>query len=182
MSALFEKIDTWRKFGDLTNSRLMLAFQGRFRGTVERLMLPLAHRQEQAIPLARPSRPLPEARVTLVTTTGVYLEGQAAFDTVSKMGDASFRIIPSGADVSMLRIAHTHFSHERAEKDINVIFPVETLRGLAGDGTIGSIAPSLYSYGFDLHTTELNGPRGSAREMARRMLDEGVVAALFTPG
>ena len=110
------------------------------------------------------------------------LECQQPFDTAAQQGDPTFRLIPSDVDVSRLRIAHTHYSHERAEKDINVIFPIERLRALAWEGTIGSLATSFYSFGFDLHVKELVGPDGSASQIAGRMVEEGVDAALFTPG
>lgn len=182
MSGLFEKVDVWKRFGRLTNSKPGLAFQNRFRGSVERMMLPMAESQKGAIPLVAPTKPIWESRVALVTTTGVYVDGQPPFDTAAQMGDPTFRIIPSDVDVSSLRIAHTHYDHERALEDINVIFPVERLRALAWEGAIWSIAPSFYSYGFDLHVEELVGPGGSAWEMAGRMMEEGVDAALFTPG
>lgn len=182
MSERFEKARVWERFGRLTNSRQGLRFQDRFRGTVERMMLPLAAPQESPVPFTPLAKPIVEARVTLVTTTGVYLDGQEPFDTSAARGDPTFRVIPSDADVSRLRIAHTHYTHERAERDINVIFPAERLRELAAEGAIGSVAPSLYSFGFDLHVKELVGPDGTARDMVRRMKDEGVDAALFTPG
>jgi D-proline reductase (dithiol) PrdB len=182
MSGFFEKVDVWQRFGRLTNSKVGLAFQDRFRPTVERMMLPMAERQEGDIPLVRLEKPLWEARVALVTTTGVFVEGQRPFDTAAQLGDPTFRLIPSDVDISRLRIAHTHYTHERALEDINVIFPVERLRALAWEGAIGSLAPSFFSYGFDLHVEELVGPGGSAREMAGLMVEEGVDAALFTPG
>ncbi len=182
MSRLFEKVDVWKRFGRLTNSKVGLAFQDRFRPTVERMMLPMAECQDGDIPLARLEKPLDEARIALVTTTGVYVEGQQPFDTAAQLGDPTFRVIPSDVDASRLRIAHTHYAHERALEDINVIFPVDRLRALAWEGAIGSLAPSFYSYGFDLHVEELVGPDGSAGEVAERMVEEGVDAALFTPG
>lgn len=182
MSGLFSRIDVWARFGRFTNSRFGLAFQERFRKTVERLMLPLSESSECDVSLVRLDKPLEKARVTLVTTTGIYLEGQRPFDTAAAKGDPTYRIIPSSSDTSQLRIAHTHYAHERAEKGVNVIFPIERLRELAEEGAIGSVAPSLFSYGFDLHVDELIGPGGSARRMARIMKQENVDVALLTPG
>lgn len=108
---------------------------------------------------------------------------QEPFDTAAALGDPSFRVIPRDVDVGSLRIAHTHFSHRRAEEDINVIFPLERLREMAEEGIIGSVAPRHFSFGFDLHVKELVDPvKGTAHKVASVLREDGVDVALFIPG
>lgn len=182
--SLFAKLKVWKIFGRMMNSPPGIRFINTFRGAVELLMKPLAAGKGASPPPFAPlGKNLREARVGLVTTTGIYLAGQEPFDVDAALGDSSYRVIPSDADVSELRIAHTHYPHERAERDINVIFPVERLRELVDEGVIGSAAPSLFSFGFDLHVRPLVDERsGSAHQLARALQDDGVDVVLFTPG
>ena len=181
---LFAKLKVWERFGKLMNSRWGIAFINSTRGMVEKLMTPLAAgKTKEPSPFTPFEKDLGEARVALVTTTGVYVEGQEPFDVDAAMGDSSFRAIPSDVDVSRLRIAHTHYPHERAKKDINVIFPLERLRELVDEKVIGSLATGHYSFGFDLHVKELVDPVvGTAHEMAKALKEDGVDVVLFTPG
>lgn len=181
---VFAKLQVWEKFGKVMNSRYGVRFIDAFRGAVELAMKPIAAGEENGLPPFTPfGKSLSDARVALVTTTGVYLEGQEPFDVDAALGDHTFRAIPSEADASRLRIAHTHYPHGRAEEDINVIFPLHRLRELAERGVIGSVASSCFSFGFDLHVKELVDPaRGTAHAVARALREDGVDVVLFTPG
>ncbi len=180
----FERTRVWRALGKLTNSPLGVRFMSSARGLVERAMRPLAAADRSSeIPFTPMEKPLGETRVSLITTTGVYLEGQEPFDVDAALGDSSYRAIPSDVDVRLLRIAHTHYPHDRAKQDINVIFPLERLRELVEEGVIGSLSTNFYSFGFDLHVQELVNPEtGTAHEVARALREDQVDVALFTPG
>ena len=87
-------------------------------------------------------KPVSEMRLALVSSGGVYREGQAPFDAANRQGDWSFRIIPNDTPTSALRMAHDHYNHkDGADKDINVVFPLDRLRELEAGGTIGSLSP-----------------------------------------
>lgn len=182
--SLFERLRLWELLGKGMNSRPGVFFLDAFRGVIEKAARPVAAGECEERPALTPfAGDLREARVSLVTTTGVHLDDQEPFDTAAALGDSTFRAIPSDADPSRLRIAHTHFPHERALRDINVIFPVERLRELAEEGAVGSVGAYHYSFGFDLHVKELIDPgHGTAHELARRLKDDGVDVVLFTPG
>jgi D-proline reductase (dithiol) PrdB len=181
---LFARLKVWERFGRLMNSRYGVWFINTFRGMVELLIKPLAAGEDEKPPPFTPlERSLSQARVALVTTTGVYVQGQEPFDVDAVLGDSTFRAIPSDVEPAELRIAHTHYPHERALEDINVIFPVQRLREFLDEGVIGSIAASHYSFGFDLHVKELINPgNGTAHAVARALKDDGVNAVFFTPG
>jgi D-proline reductase (dithiol) PrdB len=181
---LFARLHLWKWFGKITNSRWGVRFIDHYRKFVEAAMKPFAAGSMPGPPPLTPfHKSLEEARVALITTTGVNLEGQQPFDVDAPLGDFTYRAIPSDVETSQLRIAHTHYPHERAEQDINVIFPVERLRELAEEGAIGSVASQHYNFGFDLHVRELVDPsQGTAHQVAKALKEDGVDAVLFTPG
>jgi len=181
---LFTRLKVWERFGRLMNSRYGVWFINTFRGMVELLMKPIAAGEdEKPPPFFSFKRGLSQARVALITTTGVYVQGQNPFDVDAVLGDSSYRAIPSDVEAADLRIAHTHYPHERALEDINVIFPVQRLRELRDEGVVGSITSSHYSFGFDLHVKELINPgNGTAHAVARALKEDGVDAVFFTPG
>ena len=122
------------------------------------------------------SRPLSEARVALVTTGGVYV-GNVQEPFVDD--DPSYRMIPSDTPASELAIFHEHYDKSNAEKDINVVFPIERLREMAAEGAIGSLAAD--AFGFMGYIVGDNIPRlmeETAPEAARLLRADGVDVAL----
>jgi hypothetical protein len=59
-----------------------------------------------AAPWAPFKKRLSESKIAVMTTGGVYVEGQKPFETD---GDWSFREIPLDTPLDQLRIAHTHY-------------------------------------------------------------------------
>ena len=85
----------------------------------------------------------------LITSGGLYLkDSQPPFDTVSIHGDPSFREIPRTVRPEELGIAHAHYDHSLAEQDINVIFPLQRFIELEGEGVIGRVADTHYSFSY----------------------------------
>lgn len=101
------------------------------------------------IPWAHPRKALAQSRVALISTAGVYLKNQfhEPFDGANPYGDPSFRELPAHhLDLSDLAIAHTHYDHQYAEQDMNVVFPLDRLRELQKMGVFGELAPLAYSF------------------------------------
>src|SRR5439155_6476254 len=92
--------------------------------------------------------------VPLGSATGVYAPGQEPFPTVDP-GDVSYRVIEATTETSALSIAHHHYDHSEADGDPNIVFPLDTLRELAGEGFIAAINDKHYSYGFTTRLREL---------------------------
>ena len=127
-------------------------------------------------PWAPFERSLSEARVALITTGGVYMrDAQESFVD----DDPSYRVIPSTTSTSELGIFHEHYDKSNAEKDINVIFPIERLREMDVEGAIGSIGAD--SFGFMGYIVGDNIPRlmeETAPEVARVLRADNIDAAL----
>jgi len=81
---------------------------------------------------------LADSTVAVVASGGIYVEGQIAFH---HKDDAGHRRIPADVDINTLRISHFAYDTTDAKSDPNVVFPIDALRSLAEDGTIGSLAP-----------------------------------------
>jgi len=105
-------------------------------------------RRAEAVPAARLTRPVTEARVALVTSAGFVAPGDAPFDLELKGGDASFRTIPGDATLDTLTTHHKSDAYDPAPiaADRNVAFPLDRLRALAAAGAIGEVAPRHLSF------------------------------------
>ena len=135
-----------------------------------------------AAPLTPLPRPLRTCCVALVTTAGLHLPQQEPFDMTDKHGDPSYREIPSSVGIEELAITHDYFAKADALADPNLVLPMEPLRQLAREGTIGSIAPRFFSFmGHILgeHLTTLL--RTTAPKAAAALKGDGVDAVFLTP-
>jgi D-proline reductase (dithiol) PrdB len=128
-----------------------------------------------AIPWTPLRRPIAEATVAIVTTSGVHLRRDTPF-TLS--GDASFRIIPRDATAADLAISHQAYDRTDALRDINLVFPLERLRELAAEGIIGRVADEHFGFGLNGSAKELLAP---GRAVGRRLAGAHVDLALLVP-
>lgn len=133
-------------------------------------------------PFVRPEKPLSELRVALVTTGGVHLPSDERFDIDDPAGDCSYREIPS--DATDLTWTHAYYARRRGpgdrEEDLDCVFPLWTLRELAGEGAVGDLSRRHFSFMGALHDpTEL--AERTAPEVAGMLLEDGAEAVLLTP-
>ncbi len=142
--------------------------------------------EPEQIPWTPLSKPLGECRVALVTTAGLYVKGsQPPFDLERERrepfwGDPTYRALPSDVRQDQIGVAHLHINTEDIETDVNIVLPARRFEELANVGEIGSVAPHHYSFmGFQQNTDEWRDRY--APEVAQRMIEEEVDAALLTP-
>ncbi len=83
---------------------------------------------------------LARATVAIVTSAGVHRRDQPAFHIADELGDLTFRIIDRDVKAADLMATHHHYDHSDADRDINVVFPIDPLRELANEGFIGAVA------------------------------------------
>ncbi|HZQ91369.1 MAG TPA: glycine/sarcosine/betaine reductase selenoprotein B family protein [Terriglobales bacterium] len=91
----------------------------------------------KSVPYTPVTSKVSEMAIALVSSTGVYLEGQPPFSSNS---DESYRVIPGDADPSALRFQHGHYDESDARRDPNSVFPLALLRELAAQGMIGKVS------------------------------------------
>ena len=147
----------------------------------------------EGIPWAPLARPLAEARVALVTTAGLYVDGQKPFtsgpagisDELRRQrfggrGDPSHREIARAVAAEDLRITHAYFDHSDAEQDPNCLFPLDRLIELEYEAFIGEVAGTHYSVMGYLPEPQRLAPTQEAIISGLRR--QGVDAVLVTPG
>ncbi len=123
-----------------------------------------------------------ECAVALVTTAGVHLPADPPFDMADRRGDPSFREIPSETPGRLLVVTHDYYDHRDADRDVNVVFPIDRLRELRDTGTVGRIAPRHYSFMGHVTKPHLATLRdATSREVARRLAAAGVDLVVLSP-
>ncbi|MBA3354879.1 MAG: hypothetical protein H0U18_02850 [Pyrinomonadaceae bacterium] len=114
---------------------------------------------------------LSSSTIALVTAGGVHLNEQEPFNIADELGDLTYRIIPEDVDSSQLRVTHHHYDHTDADKDINVVFPIDVLRDLQAVGIIKGVAKKHVGYmGYTMQLKAMY--EGTAREIANE-IDKG---------
>lgn len=134
------------------------------------------------IPFVRPGKPLSQMKGALITTAGIHLLNQRPFDMVNPDGDPTWREIPGDVEQTQITITHKYYDHTDADRDLNVVFPLEHFRSLVQQGVMGSLAAR--HFGFMGHidgalVSELNNR--TAPEVAAKLRAEGVDFAFLTP-
>lgn len=165
----------------LQNRFFALLFS-RFPGLTKR-WLERQHLDEYGPPPWTPlDKPLSACSVALVTTAGVHLRDDAPFDMNDKEGDSTYRVIPRDTARDHLCITHDYYDHRDADKDVNIVLPLDRLRELAEEEIIGAVAP--FHYSFMGHIDGRQVPRllaETAPEVAQRLKREQVDAVVLTP-
>ncbi len=131
------------------------------------LTLPLAFDEAPWAPF---KKRLSESKVAVLTTGGIYVEGQEPFNTD---GDWSFREIPLDTPLDQLRVAHTHYDTVGVAEDVDAVLAMHRLLDLEAEGIVGEAQTPTYSFmGFIPDPSglmEVTGP-----EVAGRLKDDGV--------
>ena len=114
---------------------------------------------------------LARSSVAIVTAGGVHLEEQEPFNTADELGDLTFRQIPGDVDSARLKVTHHHYDHTDADRDINVVFPLDALRDLRAEGFIKDVARKHVGYmGYTMQLKAMY--EGTAPEIANE-IDRG---------
>lgn len=100
----------------------------------------MAEMSRKCVPFTPYERDLSRATVALVTAAGVHRKDQEPFNIADELGDLTFRIIGQDDQAADLMVTHHHYDHSDADRDINVVFPLDALRELVTEGVIGGIA------------------------------------------
>lgn len=100
--------------------------------------------RREAAPAWTPlKKPMAESRVAVLSTAGGYALGQVAFHYKD---DTSLRRVPKATPRDELRFAHlTEHYLPGPRRDPNCMLPLERLRELEADGTVGEIVDPVLS-------------------------------------
>lgn len=134
------------------------------------------------IPWAPLKREVGKSKLALITSSGVHLKSQSPFDMLDPNGDPTCREISSDSVVEDFIITHNYYDHSDADKDVNIVFPIERIRELKASGSIGEINHRHFSFmGHILgqHVDTLKN--ATAPEIARYLNEDSVDIAILTP-
>ncbi len=137
------------------------------------------------IPWAPVRKPLARSRISVVSTAGLSMKGDAPFDLETERrrpswGDPTWRRLTRDASVDSIEANHLHIETRHLLKDLDVCFPLPLLRNLEDEGVVGELAPSHYSI-MGFQGPDLCRLEPSCRAIARAMVAEAVDLALFVP-
>jgi len=136
--------------------------------------------KSDAVPLARLDKPLSEARVTFISSSGVQPKGSLPFDVTHPVGDYTFRRFPSGSRPEDLEIHQIKYPTDGAMRDLNVVFPITRLQELAAEGTIGGLTDNFYTFiGYNMDPGLFEAT--VAEDIAAAVEDEAADIALAAP-
>jgi D-proline reductase (dithiol) PrdB len=107
----------------------------------------------KCVPFTPYERELSRATVAIVTAGGVHQRDQEPFNIADELGDLTFRVIEPDVQAANLMVTHHHYDHTDADRDVNVVFPIDALRTLAAEGFIGGLARA--HVGFMGYTMQL---------------------------
>ena len=133
-------------------------------------------------PWTKVTKPLSQCKVALVTTSGVHHDNQTPFDMQDEEGDPSYREIDAAKIAEDYTVTHDYYDHSDAEKDLNIIFPLERLNELQKEGVIGEVAEKHYSFmgHIDGHHIATLAER-TAKKVAEKLRDAAVDVVVLTP-
>jgi D-proline reductase (dithiol) PrdB len=138
------------------------------------------------IPWAPVRKPLSECKVALLTTAGISMKTDAAFDMDYERknptrGDSSFRKLRSDATSQDIDANHLHIDTGYIERDLNVALPLARLDALVAAGEVGASAQTHYSImGFQGNdSSKLENE--SAPAIAEALIREEVDLFLLAP-
>ena len=119
---------------------------------------------------------LSQRRVAIVSSAGLVVRGEDPF----RGRDPDYRAIPSTTRAEDLLCSHISINFDRTgfQEDWNGTFPLDRLREMAEEGTIGSVAATHYAF---MGATDPIQMEPHARELAGRLKQDKVDAVILAP-
>ena len=121
--------------------------------------------------------PLADSTICLVTSAALHRRADLPF----RFGDNGYRLIPDDVDPADLVQSQVSVNFDRThyQRDLNVVLPLDRLHELRDAGEIGAVSPMHFS----VHgaSPDARNFEASAADMANRMREFGVDAALLAP-
>ncbi len=136
----------------------------------------------EQVPFTPLRRPLSRCRVALITTGGLHLSEQEPFDMSDPDGEASFSMLRAKLPPEQLTITHRYYDHRDADRDPQIIFPLDHLRELAERGVIGEVAPRHFGFMGHIEGRHLEIlTKRTAPAVAEMLKQDRVDAVILTP-
>jgi len=121
-------------------------------------------------------KPLSQARIALITSGGLYIEGQEPFVTTN---DPTYRKIPCGTPQAEIRVSHRGYDVNGPLEDMNCLLPLTRMAELEQEGRVGALAQTNYTFNGSIPDVE--NLESWPHEVAAALRQEQVDAVLLTP-
>ncbi len=140
-------------------------------------------------------KPVAHTRLVLISSSGFYVEGQdpeplgvkdmSQVEAIRRIGEflkcaPTLTAIPKDTPRERVRVRHGGYDIRGAERDPNVVFPLERMLELEREGVIGELAPDAYTFVGATAQTQLLKHAGP--EWAALLKQQEIDAALLVPG
>jgi len=125
-------------------------------------------------------KPLEKARVALLCSSGLSPKDQEPYDPLSR-SNLTYREIPKDTRVEDLVINYAYYDHSDADKDPNVVFPIDRFRELEQEGFIGELAQINYGLGMGRMYKRTALQTQLASEIARKVKGAAVDVLFCVP-
>jgi len=90
---------------------------------------------------------LEKAKIALLCSSGISRKDQEPYDPLSR-NNLTYREIPKVTGAQDLMINYDYYDHSDADKDPNIVFPIDRFRELEQEGFIGELAEINYGLGM----------------------------------
>jgi D-proline reductase (dithiol) PrdB len=133
-------------------------------------------------PWTKLTKEITQSRLALVTTGGVHLKSQIPFNMKDPSGDPTFREIPADIKPSGLIITHDYYDHKDADKDINIVLPIERVQDLKRAKDINDVNHRNFSFMGHIKQHHIDTlVNNTAPKVAEALKLDGVDIAILTP-
>ena len=122
-------------------------------------------------------KPLPEARVAIVTSAALHRPDQDRFAAA----DTSFRALDRADRDLVLGHWSPNFDHSGFQLDLNVVYPIDRLEELAAEDVIGDVAPRHFAFAGNQPETVSEVRLDTGPACAAELLADGVDVVVLTP-
>lgn len=138
------------------------------------------YEKNESTPFTPFTKELSNSKGAIITTGGLYVKGQTPFYDNFGLGDPSYREIPASTPLKDVSFSHEHYDQTNVRQDPNVLFPIERMKELSSEGSIGELADIHYSF-MGYIPTPHPLKRVTAPEVAQKLLQQNVDFALLVP-
>ena len=125
-------------------------------------------------------KPLEKARVALLCSSGISRRDQEPYDPLSR-SNLTYREIPKDTRAEDLVINYAYYDHTDADRDPNIVFPIDRFRELEQEGFIGELAEINYGLGMGRMYKRTALQTQLAAEIARKVKGAAVDVLFCVP-
>ena len=120
--------------------------------------------------------PLSQRRVAIISSAALIRRGDAPFP----FGSTEYRTVSADCPAGDILTSHVSINFDRSgfQRDINTVYPIDRLRELADEGTIGGVAKTHYTI---MGSSDPDGMANSADQIAGQLRQERIDSILLSP-